>query len=86
MTLLLLPAELNVRREGSEVVPVNMVKIVVAAAKSGGKQFAVLARRDAANTVAGIAESLGLERPTGALLADLDPKGRGGSRPQAGRR
>ena len=57
-------------------IPVNMVKVVIAAAKSGGKQvkrpwlgatLQSLSRE--------IADSLGLERPTGALLADLDAKG-----------
>ncbi len=57
-------------------IPVNMVKIVIAAAKGGGKQvrrpwlgatLQVLSKE--------IADSLGLERPAGALLADLDPKG-----------
>ncbi|WP_425487343.1 DegQ family serine endoprotease [Methylocystis heyeri] len=57
-------------------IPVNMVKIVIAAAKGGGKQvrrpwlgatLQALSRE--------IAENLGLERPSGALLADIDAKG-----------
>ena len=57
-------------------IPVNMVKIVVAAAKSGGKQVRRPWLGAPLQTLSQeIAESLGLERPTGALLADLDPKG-----------
>jgi len=57
-------------------IPVNMVKIVVAAAKSGGKQVRRPWLGATLQTLSQeIAESLGLERPTGALLADLDPKG-----------
>lgn len=57
-------------------IPVNMVKVVIAAAKGGGKlvkrpwlgaTLQTLSRE--------IAESLGMERPAGALLADLDPRG-----------
>jgi len=57
-------------------IPVNMVKSVIATAKGGGKQVkrpwlgATLQ-----NLSREISESLGLERPTGALLADLDPNG-----------
>jgi Do/DeqQ family serine protease len=57
-------------------IPVNMVKIVVAAAKGGGKQVkrpwlgATLQ-----NLSPEIAETLGLERPAGALVADIDSKG-----------
>jgi Do/DeqQ family serine protease len=57
-------------------IPVNMVKIVIAAAKGGGKQ---VKRPWLGATLQGvskeIADSLGLERPSGALVADLDPKG-----------
>jgi Do/DeqQ family serine protease len=57
-------------------IPVNMVKIVVAAAKGGGKQVkrpwlgATLQ-----NLSKEISDSLGLQRPAGALVADLYPKG-----------
>jgi Do/DeqQ family serine protease len=57
-------------------IPVNMVKIVVAAAKGGGKQVkrpwlgATLQ-----NLSKEISDGLGLERPAGALVADLFPKG-----------
>ncbi len=57
-------------------IPVNMVKIVVAAAKSGGTQVRrpwLGATLQALSQE--IADNLGLERPTGALVADLDPKG-----------
>jgi len=57
-------------------IPVNMVKIVVAAARGGGKQ---VKRPWLGGTLQNlsqeIADSLALERPTGALLADLDPRG-----------
>jgi S1-C subfamily serine protease len=57
-------------------IPVNMVKNVVAAAKAGGKEVhrpwlgATLQAlsRD-------LAESLGLDRPSGALVTDVDSKG-----------
>ncbi len=57
-------------------IPVNMVKAVLSAAKGGGK----LVRRPwlgaTLQTMSQeIAEGLGLERPAGALLADVDPKG-----------
>ena len=57
-------------------IPVNMVKIVIAAAKSGGKQvkrpwlgatLQVVSRE--------IADSIGLDRPVGALVADTVDKG-----------
>ena len=56
-------------------IPVNMVKTVVAAAKSGGK----LVRRPwlgatMQNVSKEIADSLGLDRPTGALITDLVEK------------
>jgi Do/DeqQ family serine protease len=57
-------------------IPVNMVKDVLATAKAGGKEVhrpwlgATLQsmNRD-------IADSLGLDRPSGALVADVDPNG-----------
>ncbi len=57
-------------------IPVNMVKMVVAAAKGGGK----LVKRPwlgatLQNLSKDISDGLGLERPAGALLADVDPKG-----------
>jgi Do/DeqQ family serine protease len=57
-------------------IPVEMVKIVVATAKSGGKRVqrpwlgASLQRVTRA-----IADSLGLDRPIGALVVDVMPKG-----------
>jgi Do/DeqQ family serine protease len=57
-------------------IPSNMVKSVVAAAKGGGKQVkrpwlgATLQ-----NLSKDISDGLGLERPAGALVADLYPKG-----------
>jgi Do/DeqQ family serine protease len=57
-------------------IPVNMVKVVLATAKGGGKQ---VHRPWLGASLQGlsqeIADSLGLERPAGALIADLDPKG-----------
>ena len=57
-------------------IPVNMVKIVIAAAKGGGKQ---VRRPWLGATLQSlskeISEGLGLERPSGALVADIDPKG-----------
>ncbi|MGJ0510517.1 MAG: DegQ family serine endoprotease [Methylocystis sp.] len=57
-------------------IPVNMVKSVLATAKGGGK---MVKRPWLGATLQAlsqeIAEGLGLERPTGALLADVDPKG-----------
>jgi Do/DeqQ family serine protease len=57
-------------------IPVNMVKIVISAAKSGGRAVRrpwlgaslQIVSRD-------IADSLGLDRPAGALVADLSPSG-----------
>jgi Do/DeqQ family serine protease len=57
-------------------IPVNMVKVVLASAKGGGHavrrpwlgaSLQVVSRE--------IADSLGLDRPSGALVADLSPKG-----------
>ena len=57
-------------------IPVNMVKIVIAAAKSGGKQ---VRRPWLGATMQGvskeIADSIGLDRPAGALVADTAEKG-----------
>lgn len=56
-------------------IPVNMVKIVVEAAKHGGKQV----RRpwlgaSLQNVSNDIAETLGADRPSGALIADISPQ------------
>ena len=57
-------------------IPVNMVKIVVAAAKSGGKQVRRPWLGASLQTVSKeIADSIGLDRPVGALVADMNPKG-----------
>jgi Do/DeqQ family serine protease len=57
-------------------IPVNMVKIVIAAAKGGGKQVRRPWLGATLQTLSKeIAEPLGLERPAGALVADLDAKG-----------
>jgi Do/DeqQ family serine protease len=57
-------------------IPVNMVKSVIAAAKGGGKQVKRPWLGATLQTLSKeISEPLGLERPTGALIADLDPKG-----------
>jgi Do/DeqQ family serine protease len=55
-------------------IPVNMVKNVVAAAKNGGKEV----RRpwlgaSLQNVTRDLADSLGLDRPAGALVTELDP-------------
>jgi Do/DeqQ family serine protease len=53
-------------------IPVNMVKIVIGAAKGGGKQVRRPWLGASLQTVSKeIAESLGLERPTGALVTDF---------------
>ena len=57
-------------------IPVNMVRNVVAAAKNGGKEV----RRpwlgaSLQNLSRDLAESLRLDRPAGALVAEVDPKG-----------
>uniref|UniRef100_UPI00131D5874 PDZ domain-containing protein n=1 Tax=Beijerinckia sp. L45 TaxID=1641855 RepID=UPI00131D5874 len=57
-------------------IPVNMVKIVVAAAKSGEKQV----RRpwlgaSLQGVTTDIAESLGMSRPSGVLITELNDKG-----------
>ena len=53
-------------------IPVNMVKVVVAAAKGGGKQVRRPWVGTTMQTVSReIADSLGLDRPTGALVADV---------------
>ena len=57
-------------------IPVNMVKIVVAAAKSGGKQVRRPWLGASLQVVSKeIADSIGLDRPVGALVADMNPKG-----------
>jgi Do/DeqQ family serine protease len=57
-------------------IPVNMVKIVIAAAKGGGKQVKRPWLGASLQTLSReISDSLGLERPAGALVADLDSKG-----------
>ncbi|MFT4099328.1 MAG: DegQ family serine endoprotease [Rhodoblastus sp.] len=57
-------------------IPVNMVKIVIAAAKSGGKQVRRPWLGASLQVVSKeIADSIGLDRPVGALVADLNPKG-----------
>ncbi|WP_442756041.1 DegQ family serine endoprotease [Methylocystis sp. JAN1] len=57
-------------------IPVNMVKSVLAAAKGGGKMVKRPWLGATLQTISQeIAEGLGLDRPTGALLADVDPKG-----------
>src|SRR3984893_17655269 len=57
-------------------IPVNMVKIVIAAAKGGGHAVRRPWLGASLQTVSKeIADSLGLERPTGALIADLSAGG-----------
>ena len=57
-------------------IPVNMVKFVVAAAKSGGKEVhRPWLGASLQNVSRDIAESLGLDRPAGALVAEVDPRG-----------
>jgi Do/DeqQ family serine protease len=57
-------------------IPVNMVKIVIAAAKSGGGQVRRPWLGASLQSVSKeIADSLGLARPSGALIASLDSKG-----------
>jgi len=57
-------------------IPVNMVKIVIAAAKSGGKQVRRPWLGASLQVVSKeIADSIGLDRPVGALVADMNPKG-----------
>ncbi len=57
-------------------IPVNMVKIVVAAAKSGGKQVRRPWLGASLQAVSKeIADSIGLDRPVGALVADMNSKG-----------
>ena len=57
-------------------IPVNMVKSVVATAKAGGKEV----RRpwlgaSLQSLSRDLADSLGLDRPNGALVAEVDPRG-----------
>ncbi len=57
-------------------IPVNMVKIVIAAAKSGGKQVRRPWLGATLQTVSkDIADSIGLDRPIGALVADTTAQG-----------
>jgi len=57
-------------------IPVNMVKVILATAKGGGKQVRRPWLGATLQTLSQeIAESLALDRPAGALVADLDPKG-----------
>ncbi len=57
-------------------IPVNMVKSVLATAKGGGKMVKRPWLGATLQTISQeLTEGLGLERPTGALLADVDPKG-----------
>ena len=57
-------------------IPVNMVKSVLLAAKGGGKMVKRPWLGATLQTMSReIAEGLGLDRPAGALLADIDPKG-----------
>ena len=57
-------------------IPVNMVKIVLVAAKGGGHQVRRPWLGASLQAVSReIADSLGLDRPTGALVADLSVKG-----------
>ena len=57
-------------------IPVNMVKNVLAAAKGGGKTVKRPWLGATLQTLSKeIADGLGLDRPTGALLADVDAKG-----------
>jgi Do/DeqQ family serine protease len=57
-------------------IPVNMVKNVVAAAKSGGKEVhRPWLGANLQNISRDIAESLGLDRPTGALVSEVEPGG-----------
>ena len=57
-------------------IPVNMVKNVLAAAKGGGKTVKRPWLGATLQTLSQeIADGLGLDRPTGALLADIDSKG-----------
>jgi Do/DeqQ family serine protease len=57
-------------------IPVNMVKIVIAAAKGGGRAVRRPWLGASLQTVSReIADSLGLERPSGALVADFTPGG-----------
>jgi len=57
-------------------IPVNMVKSVIAAAKGGGTQVRRAWMGATLQTLSPeLADGLGLDRPTGALLADVDPRG-----------
>jgi len=57
-------------------IPVNMVKNVVAAAKAGGKEVhRAWLGANLQNLSRDLAESLGLDRPSGALVAEVEPHG-----------
>ena len=57
-------------------IPVNMVKNVVTAAKAGGKEVhRAWLGANLQNLSRDLAESLGLDRPSGALVAEVDPRG-----------
>jgi Do/DeqQ family serine protease len=57
-------------------IPVNMVKNVVAAAKAGGREVhRPWLGASLQNLSRDLAESLGLDRPSGALVAEVDPRG-----------
>jgi Do/DeqQ family serine protease len=55
-------------------IPSNMVKTVVASAESGGRLQRPWLGADLQDVTADIAESLGLARPEGALIAQLHPE------------
>ena len=68
-------------------IPANMVRVVVASAKSGGtavKRPWLGAKLQAVTPE--IAESLGLKRPAGALVASVTPEKPGGARRAEDRR
>ncbi len=57
-------------------IPVNMVKNVVAAAKAGSREVhRAWLGANLQNLSRELAESLGLDRPSGALVAEVDPHG-----------
>jgi Do/DeqQ family serine protease len=57
-------------------IPVNMVKNVVAAARAGGKEVhRAWLGANLQNLSRDLAESLGLDRPSGALVAEVEPHG-----------
>jgi Do/DeqQ family serine protease len=56
-------------------IPVNMVKVVLAAARTGGKIRRPWLGASLQHVSRDIADSLGLDRPSGALVADVSPGG-----------